>query len=817
MAIGNVAPLAQAPSYSDMVEKQVGLINREREANLQNRLAQEESNREFRTEQLQNIYDFDVSGLPMPYINAMKDLQGKMAASLDPSSELSYDSSQKLIADIAQLNNLHIAGKRVTSTGSAAKKSYTDRFGNPTGPNGEYFAGNEQTREARDQAFDNAGFLNGEINISGTPGNWSITGVPLSETTGEDGLISFAGQGEAVDIFSNPLTLDASSIYRQEIIQGAPRLDRLESSLVESGQQIANPQARAESYVRTINPGMKEEIRKNLYEALQSSQPEYAEIPYSPDLDIPELNDAAIVAAVKERYDNANNANRTTPTQLFNTNESLFGMPKIDDPIRIVSEDEELSGKVEAAEFQRGLNLDDLQTDSNGVPLIPIEVVYVSGSGQSRRVILDPIENSEEYDQFMENLGQSGRAEMLGYSEYGAPTSDETITASGQTETEAAAEAAAALETERRTEEVNRFIEGAETSGTNTAGAQIEVQKAEIEYELEQVQEQLQALEASAAATNTPVNIIARNRLMKEATRLSEDLESATAALTELGYTFDDEQIEDPEIDPPATVDPPLTIDPGVDGPNNETGSNRDLSALPLLDPFAVQASIGISASEGYNENMQINVPDTLNSGVTIAGIDIGSTAGGADGKMDIFEVFLRPEDYEALKPMVGLTGAAAKEALSAAQAKGLLLQDGLGLEGDDFAKMAAYHISMHQLPAIYKKIPKKHFEKMDQEVKDIFINIEFMTPGTGTPKLVLKAIKSGKKKDWEAVANAYYNPNTGSTYYGDKELTDQKIANSKMENPPEGAKSIGEGNVKRVKEAGDNLRAWIEKEYGDA
>lgn len=301
---------------------------------------------------------------------------------------------------------------------------------------------------------------------------------------------------------------------------------------------------------------MKEEIRKNLYEALQSSQPEYAEIPYSPDLDIPELNDAAIVAAVKERYDNANNANRTTPTQLFNTNESLFGMPKIDDPIRIVSEDEELSGKVEAAEFQRGLNLDDLQTDSNGVPLIPIEVVYVSGSGQSRRVILDPIENSEEYDQFMENLGQSGRAEMLGYSEYGAPTSDETITASGQTETEAAAEAAAALETERRTEEVNRFIEGAETSGTNTAGAQIEVQKAEIEYELEQVQEQLQALEASAAATNTPVNIIARNRLMKEATRLSEDLESATAALTELGYTFDDEQIEDPEIDPPATVDP---------------------------------------------------------------------------------------------------------------------------------------------------------------------------------------------------------------------------------------------------------------------
>lgn len=68
---------------------------------------------------------------------------------------------------------------------------------------------------------------------------------------------------------------------------------------------------------------------------------------------------------------------------------------------------------------------------------------------------------------------------------------------------------------------------------------------------------------------------------------------------------------------------------------------------------------------------MQINVPDTLNSGVTIAGIDIGSTAGGADGKMEIFQSFLRPEDYEALKPMVGLTGNAAQEALAAAQAKG--------------------------------------------------------------------------------------------------------------------------------------------------
>ena len=202
---------------------------------------------------------------------------------------------------------------------------------------------------------------------------------------------------------------------------------------------------------------------------------------------------------------------------------------------------------------------------------------------------------------------------------------------------------------------------------------------------------------------------------------------------------------------------------------------------------------------------------------MTIAGIDIGATAGGADGKMVIFQSFLRPADYEALKPMVGLTGDAAQEALSAAQAKGLLLEDDLGLEGDDFQNMAAYHLTMHQLPAVYNKIPKKYFDEMDPEVRDIFLNIEFMTPGTDTPKVALKAIKSGKRKDWEALANAYYNPITEHTYYGSKEVTARKVAVSTMDNPPPGEKAIGPGNVTRVKEAGDNLRDWIEKEYGDA
>ena len=65
-------PSSQVPSlpqrggrktYSQMVNEQLGLIQRQRAANFEQRIAQEQKNREFRTEQLQNIYDFDVSGL----------------------------------------------------------------------------------------------------------------------------------------------------------------------------------------------------------------------------------------------------------------------------------------------------------------------------------------------------------------------------------------------------------------------------------------------------------------------------------------------------------------------------------------------------------------------------------------------------------------------------------------------------------------------------------------------------------------------------------------------------------------------------------
>ena len=59
--IGRVAATQaqQGGTYSDAINQQVDLIQKQRALNLQNRLAQEKENRKFRDQQRQNIYDFE--------------------------------------------------------------------------------------------------------------------------------------------------------------------------------------------------------------------------------------------------------------------------------------------------------------------------------------------------------------------------------------------------------------------------------------------------------------------------------------------------------------------------------------------------------------------------------------------------------------------------------------------------------------------------------------------------------------------------------------------------------------------------------------
>lgn len=208
-----VAPIQQGKSYSDMVNEQIGLIQQQRSANLDKRLAQEETNREFRQEQQQNIYDFDVSGLPQAYIEKISELQGQMASWLDPKADVHYEDSQQLTRDVAKLNNIYMSGKRLAAQGQPAMKAYEDRMLGKTKTPGVTSTATEDTYRNRRGAYDQGGF--GGMELVGGPGEVGLFGVPMIE--GENGNWSAPEEGERVDILSSQI--DPFSLFRQEEIR----------------------------------------------------------------------------------------------------------------------------------------------------------------------------------------------------------------------------------------------------------------------------------------------------------------------------------------------------------------------------------------------------------------------------------------------------------------------------------------------------------------------------------------------------------------------------------------------------------------------
>ena len=208
-----VAPTQQGKSYSDMVNEQIGLIQQQRSANLNQRLAQEEKNREFRQEQQQNIYDFDVSGLPQAYIEKISELQGQMASWLDPKADVHYEDSQQLTRDVAKLNNIYMSGKRLAAQGQPAMKVYEDGMLGKTKTPGVTSIATEDTYKNRRAAYDQGGF--GGMELVGGPGEVGLFGVPMVE--GENGMWSAPEEGEQVDILS--YQIDPFSLFRQEEIR----------------------------------------------------------------------------------------------------------------------------------------------------------------------------------------------------------------------------------------------------------------------------------------------------------------------------------------------------------------------------------------------------------------------------------------------------------------------------------------------------------------------------------------------------------------------------------------------------------------------
>ena len=257
--------------------------------------------------------------------------------------------------------------------------------------------------------------------------------------------------------------------------------------------------------------------------------------------------------------------------------------------------------------------------------------------------------------------------------------------------------------------------------------------------------------------------------------------------------------------------------------------------AMSLVGSGAGSQDGGIGSYEGYSEGLQINVPDTTGSGVTIAGLDIGSGAVGSGGKLSILKDYLSPEDYKLVESLKGLKGEEAQQALAKLQDEGKLLKDGLGLTQEDLNEITARQADK-EIKEVYKVIPKDKFAQLPLAVQRGVAGVEFNVHGPNSMKSVRKAIESGKTEDWQAAANNYMNFFSGlgsaSKEQGKKwrkEFTEWAEQNGRSDLIPmiDGSKTqefkdavvewkidskkIGRGNVTRAE---DTAQAII-KEYG--
>ena len=422
--IGRVAPTQaqQGGTYSDAINRQVDLIQRQRAVNLQNRLAQDQKNREFRTEQLQNIYDFDVTALPPGYAAEIKEAQDKMASWLDPNSDVRYENKQQLIADIGRLNNYYLAGKNQRLTSNEARTDYDNALIGGTSVAGAVMAGTETTRDNRQAAADAGGF--GAYSVDGAPGSLSITGIQMEE--GENGEYAFdEATGERIDILDSNFA-DGSGFFRLDLVAAAPYLSTAtEGAMTDERLDGTNSLAVAQIDYDVMNDAEKTRLQKEVYEEKTAGDnkakpfEEWVKTADEAAIKRLGLDEASLVKAMADSYDKGLDARPgTAGADALDFNRSIANMPQLSKPVKLRSEDEEFAGTIEGAQFQKGLDLDTLQKGANGAPLIPVEVAYVQSNGTVVKKVLDPATNPVEYDAFMEAIGRRGKEQLLQYSGY---------------------------------------------------------------------------------------------------------------------------------------------------------------------------------------------------------------------------------------------------------------------------------------------------------------------------------------------------------------------------------------------------------------
>ena len=412
-----VARIGESVSYSDKLRAQADLINKRRQQNLDVEIAQEEKNREFTNQQLQAFYDFDVSGMSPEHIKAIGKLQASMANSLDPNSEDHYQNSEQLIADIAFLNNTYNVASRYRDQRQTGTQQMLALMTGEAkaGPGQEFVNEGMDGLKNANAIWDQGGF-SGEINVGGTAGNRSISGVPLVPNP-EGGWME--GEGE-VNFFESPLTNDPTSIYRPTIIAAPPILSTLaEAAMSDEALNGTNTEEVANLRWDTMSESKKEQIAREEYERLATDETAAFEDMTEKQKIALGIDDESLKNTYGDRLQEGVDARpRAAESDVFDFNKTVARMPQLSEPIKLRSQNEEFAGTIEGAQFQKDLDLGTLQTAPNGAPLIPVEVAYVDRSGNTSVKILDPVKNPDDYDAFMEAIGRRGKEQLLEYSGY---------------------------------------------------------------------------------------------------------------------------------------------------------------------------------------------------------------------------------------------------------------------------------------------------------------------------------------------------------------------------------------------------------------
>ena len=197
-----------------------------------------------------------------------------------------------------------------------------------------------------------------------------------------------------------------------------------------------------------------------------------------------------------------------------------------------------------------------------------------------------------------------------------------------------------------------------------------------------------------------------------------------------------------------------------------------------------------IASNEGYSPELPINVPITgktkaeqskSKSGVTIAGLDIGSTAGDAKRKIEIVAKYVKNEkSIAALKVLSGLTGPKAKKALEKYTGDGgVLSAEVLNLTQEDLNNITADYGQKSYEAFVRKVGNEQKLRDLPKDVVESMLDVEFNVPGTartagkGRPLPLLKALlkqEEIKKADFEKLAIKY------DEYYDKDTVTNRQI-----------------------------------------